>query len=175
MSKEQYQKIYEDKKWYGNASINRCPSVRLLDKYISHLEQPIIDLGCGRGDCVHAMRNAGFESSGIDQIDLNNDMMVGSILENLDMSSYNTALCIDVIEHIDDDGVEKLFDNMKQCDVQIFAIHNGPSVLDGVELHINRKTWDEWDDVIQDVFDVVECIAISPEQVLYITRKNDVK
>ena len=49
------------------------------------------------------MRDDIHEADGIDQIDLDNGMLVGSIIEPLDLSKYLTSACIDVFEHLYDD------------------------------------------------------------------------
>ena len=63
-----YQRIYEQHDWYGDAEQGRCPGVRLLPLYQSWLEGSVVDLGCGRGHTVQAIRELDFRCDGIDQV-----------------------------------------------------------------------------------------------------------
>jgi SAM-dependent methyltransferase len=169
-TKDLYQRIYETEDWYGNAEIDRCPGVRLLPLYRHWLRGRVMDIGCGRGHTVQRLREEGIEADGIDQIDLGNGMLVGDITRPLELAGrYGTALCIDVIEHIDDEGVSRLFENFAQCERQAFSIHNGESICNGEDLHINRKPFEEWRRIIEARFELVEAIERNAEQMLYLT------
>jgi hypothetical protein len=172
MNKELYQQIYEKEKWYGNAKLGRCPGMRLLPVYESYLKSPVVELGCGRGSVVEELLKRGYECEGYDQIELNPNMKVGDITKDMNISG-KTVLCIDVIEHIDDVGVSGLFQNFKKFERQIFAIHNGPSLHNGVELHINRKLFSEWEEIIiKNGFKIIQTKEITTEQRLYLTTNK---
>lgn len=166
-----YQKIYEENPWYGDADQGRCPGVRLLPKYKDWLIAPVMDLGCGRGQTVKHLHRMGFAADGIDQIKINPEMRVGDITAPIDgIGSYRSVVCIDCIEHLYDDQVLGLFENMKQTDRQAFSIHNGESTGTGQELHVNRKSFDEWTEFIERHFELKETIEINPSQMLYLTQ-----
>ena len=168
--KNQYQKIYEDHEWYGNSEKGRCPSVRLLPHYKEHLGKTNAELGCGRGGLVNLLRKQGINCDGYDMIDLNNGMNVSDITKDLKISG-DTVICIDVIEHILDEDLEGLYKNFKKFNKQIFSIHNGPSLLDGVELHINIKPFKVWENIIrQRGFHIIKEVQIHAKQKLYITE-----
>ena len=168
-----YQKIYDENPWYGDADQGRCPGVRLLPRYQHWLIDPVMDLGCGRGQTVEHLRQLGFHPVGIDQIKSNPKMRVGNITEPIaDIASFNSVICIDCIEHLYDAQVLELFANMKQVKHQAFSIHNGESIGTGQELHVNRRSFDEWAKIIGEHFDIAETIAISAEQMLYLTRSK---
>ncbi len=171
-----YQKIYDENPWYGDADQGRCPGVRLLPHYQDWLLAPVMDLGCGRGQTVTAMRQLGLQASGIDQIRSNPEMQVGDItqpIENLDR--FASAVCIDCIEHLYDDQVKGLFENLKKVKRQAFSIHNGESTGTGQELHVNRKSFDDWHELISEHFEIVRVIPITNEQMLYLTKSIGVK
>lgn len=172
-SKELYQKIYDDNPWYGDAKEGRCPGVRLMPQYQDWLVGPVIDLGCGRGQAVEKLRELGFEAEGIDQIEKNPDMMVGDItkpIENLDR--FESAVCVDCIEHLYDEQVSGLFANMKQVKRQAFSIHNGESTGTGKELHVNRRPFEQWRTIIEEHFVIQKEIALHDNQMLYLTRSR---
>ena len=170
-SKDLYQNIYDQNPWYGNAEENRCPGVRLLPDYQDWLVGPVIDLGCGRGHVVEALIEAGFEAEGIDQIVCNPKMRVGDITKPIaDMKNFKSSVCVDCIEHLYEEQVIGLFQNMQQTQRQAFSIHNGESTDTGQELHVNRKDFIDWTKIIREYFEIALAIQIHENQVLYLTR-----
>lgn len=166
-----YQQIYDENPWYGNADEDRCPGVRLLPEYQEWLMSPVIDLGCGRGHTVDRLLELGMKAEGIDQIQVNPRMRVGDITKPIEgMSEFQSAVCIDCIEHLYEEQVLGLFENMKQVTRQAFSIHNGESSGTGQELHVNRKSFLDWTKLIREHFDVATAIQISEEQILYLTQ-----
>ena len=170
-SKELYQSIYDENPWYGNAEEDRCPGVRLLPEYQDWLVGPVIDLGCGRGHVVEALIEAGFEAEGIDQIVCNPKMRVGDITSPIaDIKNFKSSVCVDCIEHLYEEQVTGLFQNMQQTQRQAFSIHNGESTGTGQELHVNRKDFIDWTKIIREYFEIASAIQIHENQVLYLTR-----
>ena len=168
-----YQKIYDDNPWYGDAEQGRCPGVRLLPQYRDWLIGPVMDLGCGRGQTVEHLKSQGFEATGIDQIRKNPEMRVGDITQPIsDIARFKSVVCVDCIEHLYEAQVLGLFENMKQVERQAFSIHNGESTGTGQELHVNRKSFDEWSKLIEEHFVIHQAIEIHPEQMLYLTRSK---
>jgi len=166
-----YQEIYEKEHWYGDAHQGRCPGNRLFPIYKNWLSNPVLDIGCGRGHTVELLRKEGYDCDGIDQIKINPDMLVGDVTKPLGLEKkYNTCLCIDVIEHITDDILEGLFENFKLFNTQIFSIHNGPSIYKGEDLHVNRKSFDEWDSIVSKHFNLMNKKIIHHEQILFHTE-----
>ena len=131
---------------------------------------PVLDLGCGRGHAVDALIEAGFQAEGIDQIVLNPNMRVGDITQPIaDIKNFKSAICIDCIEHLYEEQVVGLFENMQQTQRQAFSIHNGESTGTGQELHVNRKNFIDWTKIIREYFDIASAIQINENQVLYLT------
>lgn len=173
MMRELYQKLYEDPGLhYGDASHDRCPGVRYLPIYRHWLQSPIIDLGCGRGDAVLAMRREGLIADGVDQVDLANGMMVNSITQPWDLSWYRTATCIDVFEHLLDDDLRLVMANMMQCERQVISVYSEPAKERGYdqELHVNLKGLDDWYGLVSAHFDVVERVRVARMREIYLTR-----
>jgi hypothetical protein len=171
-SKRLYQQIYDNHPWYGNANDDRCPGVRLLPLYRHWLIEPILDLGCGRGHTVDRLRQMGLEADGIDQVNLHPEMRVGDISMPISgIRNFNSVVCIDCIEHMPDSQLLGLFSNMRQVQQQVFSIHNGPSSGTGQELHVNRREFDQWREILAEHFDIQYEIATSPEQMLYLARR----
>jgi len=113
MGNEIYQKLYDESN-YGDAKANRCPSARYYPKFKDHLISPVVDFGCGRGDCVSLMISDGISACGIDQVELSNYMLVGDITEPMIFDNeYGSSICIDVFEHLTDAECIGVLENMK--------------------------------------------------------------
>lgn len=170
-SKELYQQIYENHDWYGNSEVFRCPGVRLIPQYENHIKGKIIDLGCGRGHTVISLRDKGFKCDGVDQIEMSAEMMVGDITKDIiNKGDYDSSICIDVIEHLTDKQLRGLWLNLAKTKYQAFSIHNGPSWCDGINLHINIKTFEQWENIITSLgFKIHKIIETHEQQRLFLT------
>ena len=144
--RELYQHLYEDGMLnYGSAAHRRCPGVKFYEFYKDELTSPVFDFGCGRGDTVRFLKEKGFEAHGADQIDLENEMDIADITKPMTIDA-ETALCLDVFEHLSDEDLKGLIKNMLKCSKQIISVHNGPAFEIGCDkgLHINKKTFQAW-------------------------------
>lgn len=168
-----YQRLYLTSK-YGQAEFDRCPGVRLLPKYENWLLSPVIDLGCGTGDTVRAIREKGFTCMGVDQVDIGNDMVVADITRPLPMDLAKSAICIDVFEHLTDDRVEDILKNMKRVTRQVISVNNADSFEDNVSinLHINKKSFHDWDEFIRKHLLIVKTAMIHDNQKLYLCERK---
>lgn len=170
--KELYQNIYDKLPWYGNSETNNCPGVRFIPYYEHHLMSPIIDLGCGRGHTVNKLRELWFNADGMDFIDIANTMLVGDITKPQDLSKYNTALCIDVFEHLTDEEVRAVLENMKQTHRQVISVTNNSSFHLGKELHINIKSFETWARLINEYFNIKTTVPIKEFTMLFLCEKK---
>jgi SAM-dependent methyltransferase len=171
---ELYQRIYDQHPWYGDANQGRCPGVRLLAQYAHWLIEPVLDLGCGRGQTVEHLRELGFKAEGIDQIRIHPGMRVGDITKPIaDIEQFNSVVCVDCLEHLFPIQVEGLFANMKHVQRQAFSIHNGESTGTGQELHVNRLEFSQWESLIEKHFKIEAIIPITAEQKLYLTQTKE--
>ena len=120
-----------------------------------------------------ALKDIGYDSKGFDFIRPGNMFCAqADITEPVDAYG-STALCIDVFEHIKDVPLIGLMDNMKKCKTQIISIHNGPSTEGGgVELHINKKSFDAWERMLNKHFKIKKKIKIHLVQMLYICERR---
>ena len=172
--REIYQEIYsKNLANYGRADKDRCPGVRLFPQYRHWLKGLIIDMGSGTGDTVRAMRQAGYQVDGMDQVSLDNGMLVGDITVSTPLlEEYDTAVCIDVMEHISDEDLTGLMMNLQKCQRQVITVYSGSNlaVVNGkrVELHINQKPMAVWDRLIKAAFIIKETIRIKSTQTLYL-------
>lgn len=152
---------------YGHAKYNMCPGVRYFPLYKKHLIAPIVDLGAGSGDTVKTMRGAGLYAVGLDWIDYE-DIHKVDITEPLDLRNYRTATCIDVLEHIPLSKIDTLLSNIGQCENIVVSVHTGSHRYQGVELHITRLRFTEWEEMFNEHFSIVERIPLTDERAIYL-------
>jgi len=169
-----YQHLY-DEGTYGQAEHDSCPGVRFLPRYINWLLEPIIDLGCGTGDTVFAMREEGFPSEGIDQVTSGEGMHIGDITKKQNLYKYLTSICIDVFEHLYDDQVVAVLKNMQQTTRQVISIHT--SIIDGGEklgipLHVNVKDIEDWTAQIDHYLHIEKVITISANRYVLLCERK---
>jgi hypothetical protein len=163
-----YQHLYDDTDYNWKDS-NRCPGIRWYPHYKKWIKDPVFDLGCGNGGTVEFLRKEGFVANGMDWVDLKNEMLVGDITKP-QLLICNTAICIDVFEHVDDKGVEGIMNNMNQATHKIINISNTPSPVEGKELHINIKPFDEWKKILEKKFKICEEIEVRKGNMLYLCK-----
>jgi hypothetical protein len=163
VKREVYQRLYSTTN-YGKAEKGACPGVRYLPLYRDWLISPVIDLGCGTGDTVKALREEGFVANGIDQVIYGEGMRVGDITAPLTFEpTPKSALLLDVAEHIPDEGLEGVFQNMLGTDHQVISTFSGSSTWKGSEeLHINLKTPKQWREFIERWFTIQKEITLEP-------------
>lgn len=168
-----YQKLY-DQTDYGKADANACPGVRFLPMYRHYIEAPVIDLGCGTGDTVFALREAGIYAEGIDWIDAAPEMGIADITKPQNLSAFKTALCLDVLEHIPEDKLQAVFDNLAQCEKQVVSTHSGPSNWQGgPELHITQYPPGKWRKLLEARFEIVKAMSVgNAQRWLFLMRRK---
>ena len=170
-TKKHYQKLYDETD-YGKHTKGRNPSVRYLkryEKWIGEKGSKVIDYGCGTGELVEILNRKGFQAKGIDQIKYNPNMIIGDITRPLkDFEGIDVALSFDVLEHLELNKVHKLLNNLSKAKKAIFTIHNGPSVEDKLELHITRMTFEKWEVILREYFDLHRGILLHENQKLYL-------
>ncbi len=142
-----------------------------LPEYRDWLLSPVVDLGCGNGNTVEKIRALGLECIGLDLTPLDSEMRVGDFTQPIpDINHFQSAVCINCIEHLFDEQIRGLFDNMKQVKRQAFSIRSANST--GNELLANRRDFIGWGGLIRENFTIAAAIKINDEQMLYLTQRK---
>jgi hypothetical protein len=155
--KELYQSIYNKHKTYGRGT--SCPAVREFNSYRHYLTSPVCDLGSGSGETVELLQANGIGAVGFDYVKSGANI-VCDITELLPLHGFSSGICFDVLEHIPKDKLPGIIQNFKQVPVWAICINNLSSVLDGVELHINRQSYIDWGEWLHSIFE--DTIIIKP-------------
>lgn len=103
----------------------------------------ILDIGCGRGELSHALSKSGAEVTGVDYSEAaiaiarktfaNVDNKLQYVCEDIfkldNMGSYNKFVMADVVEHIDQEILEKIFEKIadRMSERGVLVIHTAPN------------------------------------------------
>lgn len=170
--KDLYQKLYESPTLnYGSAEHDRCPGVRLLEKFQPYLKGVIIDVGCGRGDLVRKLRELGFEAAGVDWVELDNKMMVADIREpDAFPDGFDTAICCDVLEHLDEAGIDAVIANLARCERQVISVAWFPTKEPGFdeELHVTQRDGGWWSAKLGEKLTIHDCVTTADQRALFL-------
>lgn len=162
-----YQELYSITD-YGKHDKNMCPGARFIPRYKEFLQDPIVDLGCGTGDTVLELRKLGFTADGYDWVLLQNGMHVADITEPMSLKSYSTALCLDVLEHIEVDKLPAVLENLAQCSRAVVSVHIGSSKFcRRQELHLTQRPFKWWEERFSKHWKLYRLIPIETYRKLY--------
>ena len=117
-----------------------------------------LDVGCGRGEMLHAAERLGFKSvAGTETV---SDLIGGRIVHALgwalpfDDDCFEVVSLFDVIEHILPGDDERTCHEIARVASQAVLItaNNTSSAHKGIELHVNRRPFKEWDALFKSWF-----------------------
>ena len=117
-----------------------------------------LDVGCGRGEMVAFARGLGFHAMGVEAVDYltDGDSIVEGVAWDLPFNddSFDLVTLFDVIEHLLPEDTERaLLELRRVAGKQLFiTAANYSSKSLGVELHVNRRSYEEWDRILRNVF-----------------------
>lgn len=118
-----------------------------------------LDLGCGHGEMLEYARNRGLKVTGLEVVP---ELCVGAVVygyaHNMpfgnDKFDYSTAF--DVLEHLlpgdDEQALQELKRVTKSRIVVTTNNHPSSNPKNGDNLHINIKTYSDWDKLVRKVF-----------------------
>lgn len=122
------------------------------EKVLTGLTGTLLDVGCGRGEVLNLAERLGMRATGAE--------VVPALIAADPRVVYGEAWALpfpdkhfdhvtmfDVMEHLLAEDSERVCRELQRVARQtvILAVANGSSKLDGVELHINRRPYREWD------------------------------
>lgn len=118
-----------------------------------------LDVGCGRREMLRYALSAGFHPvSGTEVVPdlIDGEIVVRAEAHDLPFGdrSFDVVSLFDVIEHLvsgDDWAACQEIRRVAKRHILLTA-NNKPSPLDGVELHINRRPYEQWDALFRDWF-----------------------
>lgn len=137
-----YDRSYKDPAYRMGEGRLRGALAELGDKSGS-----LLDVGCGRGELVAEARKIGLEAEGLDPVaDLKPDHVGHANELPFPDQHFDYVTCLDVLEHLlrgDDDAAVRECYRVSRRGVLI-SVANFSDVWHGVEMHVNRRPYDEW-------------------------------
>ena len=116
-----------------------------------------LDVGTGRGEMLTHALNMGFSSAtGTEVIaELLSDDIIEAAAHDLpfDDAFFDVVSCLDVLEHLLPEDTEAALTELARVAKHdlILSAANYHSKSMGVELHVNRRPYEEWDTLIQSI------------------------
>lgn len=161
--KDAYDKLYLNEKY--NRIVNTSQFAWLMDRGLDGIKTAV-DFGCGRGHIVRALQERGIKTVGVDfasslaEGDWKGDSaFVHGDVRDADLGmEFDLVVCHDVLEHlVEADATVALSNLMKHTGRYLsLAIANHSDVWDGVELHLNNKPFDWWQELVKAECEVLE-------------------
>jgi SAM-dependent methyltransferase len=161
--RRKYERVYSERPNY------RMKAERMVDAVADLAALPArggyLDVSCGRGEMLTHARQLGFEPvHGTEIVPklIDGITVVRAEVQALPFSdgAFDVVTMFDVIEHLipgDDELACRELHRVARKHVVLTA-NNKPSRKTGVELHINRRPYDEWDRLFRRWFSGAEVV-----------------
>jgi SAM-dependent methyltransferase len=133
---------------FDKIDLEEGPFAKRLAKFIRESFKPerVLDLGCGPGTYVYALRDQGISAIGIDSDDrvVGKPYLIHSLISGNDLQE-DLVLCLEVMEHISKDHESKEMDGIaKSVNKNGILIFTAAFPGQGGDGHINCKERVEW-------------------------------
>ena len=128
------------------------------DLLLTHGRESYLDVGCGRGEMLtYANKVMKFKyvygTETVPELYKDDDKEFALVTElPFSDNAFDVVSCFDVLEHLLPEDTEKAFQELSRVAKHslIVTANNKSSNSLGIELHINRRPYDEWNDLIID-------------------------
>lgn len=136
---------------YGMGEKRQKDVRRLLSK---HKGLSLLDIGAGRGEGLQIARECGYlDVHGVEPVKslLAEDISFGYAHDlGFPDDSYDTVTCFDVLEHLLSEDIGPAIEEMCRIGRKvIISAATYSSMVNGRELHISRRSEQEWEDTIK--------------------------
>jgi len=135
---------------YDHIAVDEAPSAERLAKWISSALPPgtVLDIGCGPGTYVDALRTFGITARGIDvdnRVLGKEHLKYQSLFELDDVDQADTVVCLEVAEHIDKSAADLVAYQVARC-VKKTLIWTAAQPEQGGIGHINCQSKQYWEE-----------------------------
>ena len=153
-----YQQCYDDPTYkMGNGRKNQAKNdiTNFTNGYRS-----LLDVGCGRGEMLDYVGELGYTrvkgTETVPDLIANRADVQFALATDLpfDDDSFAVVTMLDVIEHIPPISTYQALYEINRVASRIVYItaNNTPSWFNGEDLHINKRSYEEWNDIFNSVF-----------------------
>lgn len=115
-----------------------------------------LDIGCGRGEMLYYAQDLGFSvvmgTETVPSLCKQHGVSFAVVTDIwFSNDAFQVVSCLDVLEHILPEDTEKALQELARVASKslLLTANNLPSKSLGVELHINKRPYEEWDELIR--------------------------
>lgn len=156
---EKYTRAYQDPHYRMGDQRHRDAVAALFDLPV---RSSLLDVGAGRGELIQSALALGF-----DQVQ-GTDVVPSLCRDNISYAEvhaipfedgeFDVVTCLDVLEHILPEDTDQAVSELARVtrSVAVISVANFSDVWHGVELHINRRAYDEWHVIFATYFEQVQ-------------------
>ena len=119
-------------------------------KNLREITGSYLDVGCGRGEVIQEARKRGIDAKGCEIVPYlcDGETIVEGGLDGLPFEdrAFDYVSCYDVVEHLPEEDVDKAISELLRVTNKVLFVttNDGPSVVDGMVLHLTRKPFLWW-------------------------------
>lgn len=134
---------------YAMGDARKAAAAREIEELAHHTS--LLDVGCGRGEMLTIAESLGLMVQGVEVVPalLNPPRVVGGLAWDLPFpdKSFDIVTMFDVMEHLLAEDSERVCKELARVarKAVLLTVANFSHKVDGVELHITRRPYDEWD------------------------------
>jgi len=152
---QKYPECYKDTR-YRMGGARKTDAFKAMDSVAG---QSYLDVGCGRGEMLDKALERGFtDVHGVEVVPdlIDGERVVQGTVQSIPFAdkSVDVVTLMDVIEHLvpgDEVIACQELERVAKHTILVTA-NNRPSVHNGFDLHINIKSYDDWDAFFREVF-----------------------
>lgn len=164
-----YNRVYKKVKWYDEAYEEKLKAV---EEHLPNTDKSIriLDIGCGKGHYIRRLISLGYKNitgvefssycceTWLDELNVINAnwLELGPTLED---NSFDLAVCMDVLEHIEPSNIQKFVSNIERtCNEAILGIANHSDIMEGEELHLIQQGVPWWTELLKKYYSNVDLV-----------------
>ena len=153
-------KVNYDASFFGETWFQNWEALKFVLKELIEFDsnwKRILDFGCGPGVMIDLMNNAGYDYVGFDTSDQARKLYLDRFggypekffnnLEHLKDSEWDLCISFDVLEHMEDEQIIKVFSGLENVSELFLNI----SRQKGIPGHINLKKDDDWVNFFEEI------------------------
>jgi ubiquinone/menaquinone biosynthesis C-methylase UbiE len=115
----------------------------------------LFDVGCGRGEMIAYANQVGFDAQGCETVpDLIGGPVVHGLAHELPCGddAFDVVTMFDVMEHLTESDCMAAIDELQRVARKhiLLSISNRPSIVKGIDIHITKKPYSQWDRILRD-------------------------
>lgn len=143
--------------WYRMTDPLRTYALKILGDLTPR--QTLLDVGCGRGELLNAALALGYlDAKGTEVVPylIDGKRVCCAYAHELPhaSASVDTVTCLDVLEHLLPGDEVRAMSELKRVATHhvLLSVANWSALHDGIQLHVNRRPYEEWDRLIRAAF-----------------------